>query len=183
MTLHPFLNDLSNDQVVFLKVQEMAIALNSQVTKLDPVCLHANLLQVIDDTVVVRDVRACRSSQSYVGDLADVRQSVGCAICRLHVARPVPGEIWADDYGVELRAVGDWRIVADHSCRQTTRPSGSSANGYLGAVAYQALKRCVAWLKVDVAFDLYMNVSISRPQIAYIRRSIENSRDLGTGRS
>lgn len=56
MIADPFLRHDRNLQAVLLKIAEMAIAMDSNIPKLDPIRAYPNLLQKVNDAVIVRDV-------------------------------------------------------------------------------------------------------------------------------
>lgn len=67
--------------IVQFQIAEMGIATHTPISHLDPNHLHTNLIQIIDHTVIIRDMRTRFTSESDVRYFRHIRNRVDSVIC------------------------------------------------------------------------------------------------------
>lgn len=76
----PVANRRSNILIVLFQKHEVPIALDTNIGQLDPLEVgNAHLLEVLDEAVVVRDVRASLAGEHNVRHFAELCELVDCA--------------------------------------------------------------------------------------------------------
>lgn len=96
LPLNPLVHNRRNVQIIQLQMRKVPIPFNSNIPQANPIRASPDLLQIRNDAVVVRDVRARRPSQRNVGDARDVWQRVQNRVARLQDAAAVGGRVDAD---------------------------------------------------------------------------------------
>jgi hypothetical protein len=135
--------------VVLLQEHEVSIALDTNVGKLDPLEVgEAHLFEVLDEAVIVRDVRAGLACDHDVRHLTDLGELVDCA--SLENARTLACAVLSDFGGGNGRAVRYWWVELQRCVGETTRPSSGTTNASNGGISDQRRERDVARLDVDV---------------------------------
>jgi hypothetical protein len=72
ISLDPFVDNTGDLRAVLLKVAKVTVTENTFISKLDPFSGNASLLQEVDDTMLVCDVRASATSECDILDLGDL---------------------------------------------------------------------------------------------------------------
>lgn len=94
------MDNTSNLRTVLLEIAEVAVTSNSLVGKLDPFGSNTSLLQEINDTMLVGDMRAGTACKSNVLDLGNFSELVDCS--SLHVTAAVGRSVVADEFVSKL---------------------------------------------------------------------------------
>jgi len=135
--------------VVLLQEHEVPIALDTNVGKFDPLVVgEAHLLEVLDEAVVVRDVRAGLTCDHDVGHFAELGELVNGV--SLQNAGALGRVIWADLSCSNGRAVRYWRIKLQRCVCEATRPRGSTTDASNSRISDQRSMWDVARINVDV---------------------------------
>lgn len=124
--LDPFVNDISDLCAVLLKVTKVTVTKNTSISKLDPFGGHTSLLQEVDNTMFVGDVRAGTTSERNVLDFGNLCELVDCS--RLHVAAALRRCIVADKLVSELGSAVDSGLVCDPGIRHAPKTSGRTSD-------------------------------------------------------
>jgi len=135
--------------VVLLQKHEVCVALDTNFGKLDPLEVgKAHLLEVLDEAVVVRDVRAGLACNHDVRHLAHLSEFVDGP--SLKNAGALAHVISSDFGGGNGRAVRYWWVELQRCVGETARPSSGTTNARNGGISDQGRERNVARLDVDV---------------------------------
>lgn len=127
----------------------MRVALDTDIGKLDPLVVgDAHLLEVLDEAVIVRDMRAGLACDHDIRNFTKLGELVDGA--GLENAGTLGWVVWPNLSGGNGRAVRYWWIELQRCICETTRPSGATANPSNGVVSDQRSERNVARLNVDV---------------------------------
>lgn len=125
----PFLHYLEVVVAIRLQISKMAVSSHALVNHLDPISLHADLIEEVDHTVIISRVRTGLSSESYVGNLGDVRKSVDGVVSAgcLQDAGSLGRCIFSNSHCHQIRVVGDRRgKVQVGDCEAEGTGSGST---------------------------------------------------------
>jgi len=126
VALDPFVNDISNLFTILLKIAKVTVTKNTSISKLDPFGSHTSLLQEVDNTVLVCDMRASTASKCDVLDFGDLCELVNCT--SLHVAATFRRCVVSDELVSKLGSAIDSRLVCDPGVRHAPGASGSAAD-------------------------------------------------------
>lgn len=128
----------------------MAVPPDPDLAQFDPLGLHACLPQIIDNALIVRDVRRRLPRQRHVLDFRNLRQAPRWL--RLVDAGPERWRVGIVVHGPEFGGGGGGGIVGDGRIREAPGAVGGSANR-AGGVAGVGLEGDGGGLEVDVAGD------------------------------
>lgn len=138
-----------NLQIVLLQEHKVRIALDSNIRELNPLVVReAHLLEVLDKTVVIRDMRASLARDHDVRHFADLGELVNSA--GLENAGALGRVVWSDFRGGDGRAVGHGWVVLERCVCETTWTSSGATHAGDGGVADQRSEGDIAGLDVDV---------------------------------
>lgn len=90
------MNDTSNLRTILLEIAKVAVANYTLIGELYPFSGDTSLLQEVDDTVLVCDVRASTASQSNLLDFGNLRKLVYRS--GLHVAAAFGRCVFSDEF-------------------------------------------------------------------------------------
>ena len=150
MLLNPPVDHACDLEVILLQEGKVGVAVDADVSQLDPVGLDAGLPQVVDAALVVGDVRGRFTGQGQVRDLGDIGQP-SRRLELLDTGTQRRG-VFADGDGAELAGRRDGWVVCDRGDGQTVRAGRGPPDG-AGRISEVALERNVCRLDVDAADD------------------------------
>lgn len=138
-----------DDLVVLFQKHKVPIALDANVGKLDPLVVgEAHLLEVLDEAVVVRNVRTGLACNHDIGHFAELGELVDGA--GLKNAGTLGQVVWSNLSSRDGRAVRYRRIELKRCVCETTRPSSGTTDSGNGVVSDKRSEWNVARLNVNV---------------------------------
>jgi hypothetical protein len=147
---NPLANRSSNIQIIPLKEHKVPIALDPNIGKLDPLIIrNTHLLEILNEAVVVRDMRAGLARDHYIRHFTELGELVYRA--SLQDARTLGWVVSSNFGGGDGRAVRYRRVVLQRSVGETARARSGTTDARNRGVSNQRGERQVARLDVDIS--------------------------------